>query len=132
MKYISNEFRTHIKKEDTSSSEMVVASFFFWSSGSALQKSLVGFLRSLLYQIADQQPDLIPVMVDTQADSTTTPNTSFRLTELFAWTEQRLSMVLRRMLDHMPPSIDLYFFIDGLDEFVGDEDDLIALVRLMH
>ena len=132
MKYISNECRSHIKKEDTSSSDMVVASFFFWNSGSALQKSLVGFLRSLLYQIANQQPDLIPVMDDTQADSTTTPNTSFRQTEPFAWTEQRLSMVLRRTLAHMAPSIDLYFFIDGLDEFVGDEDDLIALVRLMH
>ena len=122
MKYITKEFRTHIKREDMSSSKMVVASFFFWNSGSVLQKSLVGFLRSLLYQIADQQPDLIPVM----------DNTSFRQTELFAWTEQRLSMVLRRLLDHIPPSIDLYFFIDGLDEFVGEEDDLIALVRLMH
>lgn len=132
MKYIINEFRANIKKEDTSSSEMVVASFFFWNSGSALQKSLVGFLRSLLYQIADQRPDLIPFMDGTQADSTTTLNTSFRQTELFAWTEHRLSMVLRQILDHMPPSIDLYFFIDGLDEFVGDQDDLIALVRLMH
>lgn len=41
-------------------------------------------------------------------------------------------MVLRRILDHMPPSVDLYFFIDSLDEFLGGGHDRIALVRLMH
>ena len=130
MKYITNEFRAHVQREDASSPEIIAASFFFWNPGSELQKNLVGFLRSLLYQLADQRPDLIPIMINGQADPMGLPNTSHQPT-LYAWTEHRLSLALRQVLNHIPSSIALYFFIDGLDEFVGDEDELIYLVRLM-
>ena len=130
MKYIINEFRAHVQREDAPSTEIIAASFFFWKPGSELQKNLVGFLRSLLYQLADQRPDLIPIMMNEQADSMRLPNTS-QQTTLYAWTEHRLSLALRQVLNHIPSSIALYFFIDGLDEFVGDEDELISLVRLM-
>ena len=132
MKYITNEFRTHVQREDASSPEIIAASFFFWNPGSELQKNLVGFLRSLLYQLADQRPDLIHIMINEQAGSIRTPNTSFHQTTLYAWTEHRLSLALRQVLNHLPSSIALYFFIDGLDEFVGDEDELIDLVRMMN
>ena len=34
--------------------------FFFWTSGSILQRSQTGLLRSLLFQLLDQRRDLIP------------------------------------------------------------------------
>ena len=132
MKYITEEFRSHLRKEKALTSEIVVASFFFWNPGSALQKTLVGLLRSILYQIADQRPDLIPIMENQQENPTRTPNKSFHPTPLYAWTEHRLSLALRGVLTHIPPTINLYFFIDGLDEFDGDEDDLMSLVRLLN
>ena len=69
MKYITNEFRAHVQTEDTSSPEIIAASFFC-NPGSELQKNHVGFLRSLLYQLADQRPELIPIMINEQAGST--------------------------------------------------------------
>src|ERR1700681_2535463 len=41
--------------------QLIVAQFFFWNAGrQALQKSQEGLLRSILYQILRQTPDLIP------------------------------------------------------------------------
>lgn len=132
MKYITEEFRAHLQRENALTSEIVTASFFFWNPGSALQKNITGFLRSLLYQIADQRPDLIPIMSDQQVDSTRTPNINYHPTPLYAWTEHRLKLVLRRLLTRIPPTINLYVFIDGLDELDGDEDDLMSLVCLLN
>lgn len=132
MKYITEEFRAHLRRENALTSEIVTASYFFWNPGSALQKNLTGFLRSLLYQISNQRPDLIPIMNDQQVDSTRTPKMNFHPTPLYAWTEHRLMLALRRLLTHIPPTISLYVFIDGLDEFDGDEDDLMSLVYLLN
>lgn len=132
MKYITEEFRSHLRDGKALTQENVVASFFFWNPGSVLQKNLVGFLRSIIYQIADQRPDLILIMENRQQNPTRTPNETLHPAPLYAWTEHRLSLVLRRLLTHIPPTIKLYFFIDGLDKFDGEEGDLMSLVRLLN
>lgn len=38
---------------------VVVACHYFWSAGTPIQKSQEGLLRTLLYEIFCQQPDLI-------------------------------------------------------------------------
>lgn len=43
-----------------------VASFFFWSSGTSLQKSQQGLLRSLLFDILCKVPGLIPILFPSQ------------------------------------------------------------------
>jgi len=46
--------------------DLYMAHFFFWSSGTNLQKSQLGLLRSLLYDILLKVPQLIPVLFPAQ------------------------------------------------------------------
>ncbi|KAJ3460136.1 hypothetical protein MRS44_011003 [Fusarium solani] len=61
MKYLSHHTKTHQKLVQWAAPKtLVTASFYFWFSGTALQKSQEGLLRSLLFQILRQCPCLIP------------------------------------------------------------------------
>ena len=63
MKYILENHRTTEALQQWSrSSELVVASFFFWYAGTPLQKSQVGLLRALLLDVLNSRPDLVPVL----------------------------------------------------------------------
>lgn len=129
MNYIDSSYRTKGRlKTWAKGSELVMTSCFFWNPGTALQKSSQGLLRSLLYGMADQQEELISIMMDGQASSTEEYLTSFQVP---TWTNQRLISVLRRVLVQKPSSISIFVLIDGLDEFVEDEDILIDIVRLL-
>lgn len=43
--------------------ELYILSFFFWLPGSELQRSTIGLLRSILYQICQARPDLIEIIM---------------------------------------------------------------------
>lgn len=110
--------------------DLVTCSFFFWTLGTSLQKNYVGFLRSLLYQIAEQREDLIPIMAGQNVMPGGT-SYSHEAVRVHAWTKERLDDALKRFLSNKPSSIRVCFFIDGLDEFVGDEDLLLETLRLL-
>ena len=124
MKYITSEFTLFCEQkgssvlQDTSADHLMMCTYFFWNLGSPMQKNYTGFLRSLLYQIAEQQDDLLSVIMHRPAP-------------LPAWTKNRLEDALLRFLDNKASSAILYFFIDGLDEFEGDEECLLDLLRLI-
>lgn len=123
MKFLaeSEEVRNHLTTW-AHTSELVFASFFFWRHGTDFQKSLQGLLRSLLYSVLDQHPDLARIVFPTQweAASTTSGKTlHFRLSDI-----QKAFSILTTT-----PEVYLkhkfVFFIDGLDEFEGHDDTLI-------
>ena len=135
MKYVSTEFRKFCESEAVShwinDENLVICSFFFWNTGSPSQKNYVGLLRSLLFQIAEQRRDLVPIMM---GDDTTTSARRSEAHEpglMYAWTKERLDKALQRLLAKKPPSIRVCMFIDGLDEFEGDEDSLMDIIRLL-
>lgn len=135
MKYVSTEFRNFYRSEAVShwihDKNLVICSFFFWNIGSPLQKNYVGFLRSLLFQIAEQRRDLVPIMM---GDDMTTSGRRSEAHEpglMYAWTKERLDKALQRFQAEKPPSIRVCMFIDGLDEFEGDEDSLMDIIRLL-
>lgn len=137
MKFISSEVQTNVRTREaltkwTGGSDLVVASFYFWNAGTTLQKSLRGLLRSLLFQIANRRQDLMPIMMQRKTSSVDIPFESFESVQIHTWTEERLLSTLQWFLTHKPTSISLCFFIDGLDEFVGDEDMLVATIRLLN
>lgn len=137
MKFISSEVQTNVRTREaltkwTGGSDLVVASFYFWNAGTTLQKSLRGLLRSLLFQIANRRQDLMPIMMQRQTSSVDIPFESFESVQIHTWTEERLLSTLQWFLTHKPTSISLCFFIDGLGEFVGDEDMLVATIRLLN
>ncbi|KAL8795023.1 MAG: hypothetical protein Q9195_002471 [Heterodermia aff. obscurata] len=136
MKYMTSEFRNFCQAGVAmpgwgSGSDLVTCSFFFWAPGNSLQKNYVGFLRSLLYQIAEQRDDLIPLMVGQNMMQEGGPGFSREAMRIHAWTKERLDDALKRFLSGKPSSIRVCLFIDGLDEFAGDEDLLLETLRLL-
>ena len=63
MKYIlESQKTTEALQEWAGSSDLVIASFFFWYPNSPLQKSQAALLRTLLMDILDKRSDLVPVL----------------------------------------------------------------------
>ena len=138
MRYITEEIsQNSVSKEALTKwadgTDIVTVSLFFWSLGNtALQKNLQGMLQSLLFQIADQRQDLIPLMMDRQVSSAHGHGESLQPLPIHEWTDRRLRAVLEQLLLHKPPSVSFCFLIDGLDEFIGDDDRLIETIRLLN
>ncbi|KAI4274218.1 MAG: hypothetical protein LQ337_004097 [Flavoplaca oasis] len=129
MKYIVHEDLTsQLLANWERGTDLLVVTFFFWHTGLPIQKSLEGLLRSLLYQIAHQWPGLVGFLDARKGmrSDETEVSTTLRLQK---WTEQRLMSLLKRFLEKKPGSVTICAFIDGLDEFIGDEDTLLDIVR---
>jgi hypothetical protein len=61
MKYLSENWRTSRElKLWARGSTLVTASFYFWNAGTAMQKSQQGLLQSILFEVLNQCPDMIP------------------------------------------------------------------------
>ena len=103
--------------------DIFIPNFFFWNPGTQLQKSLPGLLRSLIYQVVDRFPDLMPVIISSLGP------TQHRLQQLPTWTEHRLHATLQNLLSNGLKTYRLCIFIDGLDEFSGDHTILLDLIR---
>ena len=98
-------------------------SFFFWNQGFEMQKSLVGLLQSIVYHILRSAPTIIPIVCP----------------ERFShgherWEFSELKETIRRILSQPQGSFPakFCFFIDGLDEYNGDEEDLLKLLSIFE
>lgn len=123
MKYLSEneEVMNHLRTW-AHDSQLVFASFYFWRHGTDLQKSLHGLLRSLLYSVLDQHPDLARVVFPTQWEaSSKSPGRTLHFR----------SSDIQKAFVTLTTTPDVYlkhkfaFFIDGLDEFEGHDDKLV-------
>ncbi|KAF7549483.1 hypothetical protein G7Z17_g6349 [Cylindrodendrum hubeiense] len=88
--------------------KLVKASFYFWYTGTALQKSQEGLMRSLLFEIFRQYPSAIPTFCEER----------WAKGSSYPWDRQELLDTLKR-LDLHSSSTRFCFFIDGLDEYRG-------------
>ena len=120
MEYLKAWSKTGIKER-----ELCIPNFFFWSAGTQMQKSTLGLLRSLIYQVVKQYPDLVSLL--TEFDTSTKIHHDSH--HYPAWTERRLTDTLKRILKDKQSTCCFCFFVDGLDEFSGDENVLIDLIK---
>ncbi|KAH9210060.1 hypothetical protein DL95DRAFT_276340, partial [Leptodontidium sp. 2 PMI_412] len=103
MKHILDDERTKeyleqwARQNGESGARLIVASFFFWNSGALEQRSQMGMLRWLLFQVLEQEPELLPIVLPS------------------LWIMQYRAY------------LTLFFLIDGLDEFEGDQELLAEL-----
>ncbi|KAF4629488.1 hypothetical protein G7Y89_g8658 [Cudoniella acicularis] len=104
-----------------------------WSDfgkGTNMQKSQQGLLRSLLFQILGEHTKLIPIVFPT------------RWTELYGgklnlgkqilpktWFIRELHKAFERLIDQHQYFMKPCFFVDGLDEFSGDTEQLCLLFQ---
>lgn len=101
----------------------VLASHYFWSAGTPMQKSQQGLLQTLLYEILRQLPDIIgSVCVERW------PKTIEQLS-YEPWQTSEMQRVLQRVADLQDVPVKFCFFVDGLDEFGGDHVDFCQSLR---
>lgn len=122
MKFLAHEKRTQDELSFWSRSQgktLVISHFFFWNSGTPLQRSLEGLYRGIIWEILRQFPDLISVVFPAVWSSIgvgKTPVTSqpFTMDEL----ESAMDRLFRE--EAVTSSHSICLFIDGLDEYEGD------------
>lgn len=129
MKFVADHHQTRAALHDwgdkTGTDQVALASHYFWSAGTAIQRSQEGLLRSLLFEIFGQLPELIPMVCperwcQTQKNYTEKP-----------WTLGELRETIARVAEHKDIRTSFCFFIDGLDEFAGEHSQLChALLEL--
>lgn len=110
LKYLSNHEVTHQALLKWAGGKVLAtAKFFFWFSGTALQKSQEGLLRSLLFELLRQCPSSIRTACTSRwyADPART------------WEKEELMETIK-LLRLQLPLARFCFFIDGLDEYRGD------------
>ncbi|KAI0604098.1 hypothetical protein TUN205_11655, partial [Pyrenophora tritici-repentis] len=100
------------------SARLHTASFFFWNQGDELQKNQIGLFQSLLYQIFRSARDLIPLV-----------NSDRRNHE--KWEVHELKATFKRIAGQTELDIKYCFFIDGLDEYSGDEEEVVEMLTFL-
>ncbi|PVI03076.1 hypothetical protein DM02DRAFT_698828, partial [Periconia macrospinosa] len=124
MKYLYSHPRTQAAlKKWAGETELVTASFFFWSIGTQMQKTQEGLLRSLLLSILKQNHSLIPVACPALwalKDHETFPED--------LWTLDQLQITMGAIVEQKQATSKFCFFIDGLDEYAGHPADLFEVL----
>lgn len=106
--------------------QLIVASLYFWRSGTLLQNSQEGLLRWLLYTILSQRPELVRTCFPEGFSKLQAGRTAIH--EIVPTLK-----VLTRALNHLSGAalsdIKVFLFIDGLDEFEGDHTHISMFFR---
>lgn len=102
--------------------KLEILSFFFWRAGSQLQHSIVGLLRSLLYQLCSRHT----AIADTIVALLSTPELRIPI-----WTERFLLNHVFEAI-HSSQGFRFCIFIDGLDEFDGSYDELLDSIEKLE
>lgn len=129
MKYLVHNSKTYL----SSSHDLVIIDYYFWVGGTDLQRSQEGLLRSLLYDILRQNPQLIKSMLpDAWQEVSNHLSSGFIPLHLAqrsqTWTRASLVKAFHRISTVQNLKTKLILFIDGLDEYAGDHDDLIQTI----
>jgi hypothetical protein len=100
---------------------LIMASFYFWNSGSDLQMSCLGLLQALLHACFSQDRSLVLSAV---------PERWKEFAAFGGGQEPFDEPELRRIFKHIISDLSRQFFflIDGLDEFNGGPKDVIQFV----
>ncbi|KAH6645820.1 hypothetical protein BKA67DRAFT_663702 [Truncatella angustata] len=115
MAHLVNDQRTKNALKEWHQECHILASFF-WRPGSRLQKSIDGLLRALLLELCRIQSD--SAFLDTFLR---------QLPDNLCWNERTLTNAFLLALKLSRP-VRFCIFIDGLDEYVGDYDQLLNLI----
>jgi hypothetical protein len=134
MKLVASHIQTERTLSASSYPKPVYVSHYFWSAGTAMQKSRQGLLQTLLHDIFRQFPELI----ETSCKQRWTVNDPSEETK--SWGLSELHTTLKAATSQPTFSADFCFFIDGLDEYQGEHgfehlelcEDLLNLSKSPH
>jgi hypothetical protein len=103
--------------------KLFITEHFFWRLGTPLQRTTTGLLRTLLFKVLQEYPELIPVVFPIQYQSFTRETSEDPPNETETKTAWRLP------LEKSESFLRLAVFIDGVDEFGGDHSSLTGFIR---
>lgn len=114
----------YLKQWSGSQQKLIVASFYFWAIGERSQASQEGLFRTLLVQLLQAHPDVIPSISPSRWEFLCLFNEDTR-----PFTEDELGTMFRQAVVEISSRAKVALFIDGLDEFDGDCKVLINLLK---
>jgi hypothetical protein len=119
MKHICESAQTQIcLKRWAQNDRLAIASFYFWASGSRMQRSQRGLFQQLLFEILRTCPDFISVLCTERWARD--PCVDWSLADLQAAFEKLRNLV---------GNTKICVFIDGLDEYDGDHLELVKILQ---
>ena len=125
MKFITEHPKTRQALSQWASDQhLITAGFYFWHAGTVLQKSQEGLLQSLLYETFSQCPELIPDVLPERWKSSEPSDPSN-----CPWSRAELIKTFAKLSNEPIMPKRACFFIDGLDEYDGDHEELIRLLQ---
>ncbi|KAF5654669.1 heterokaryon incompatibility protein het-E-1 [Fusarium sp. NRRL 25303] len=104
--------------------KLTIATFHFWAIGSDIQASKEGLLRTLLVQLFRAHPEVIALVASLRWESLCLFNEEPR-----RLSQDELEDMFRHAVKHISSRARLALFIDGLDEFDGNCNDLVSLLQ---
>ena len=126
MKFLSHHRLTsEILTHWSGTKKLIIGSFYFWYAGTEFQKSQEGLLRSLLCEIFRQCPELMQIVLPQYWDSASPLSGSSHIT----WNRSELIAAFDRLALYPNLTCVFCFFIDGLDEFDGDHNEIVVLIQ---
>ena len=105
-------------------SRLVLGGHFFWIAGYDLQRSQDGLLRSLLYTILVECPDLMTAVIPERWGRNSRKHSH-------PWTRTELVNSLKRFSALSITDTKFCFFIDALDEYSDSHDELADIIAML-
>jgi len=129
MKYlVDNPETPTMLRQWSGQNVQVIASYFFWINGTAMQRSQEGLLQSLLYELLRKCPELIEPTLPDAFKATILMNSDHKQPN-HTWNRSDLLDAFKRLTQLELSGTKFCLFLDGLDEYEGDHDELIDLIR---
>ncbi|KAF2766367.1 hypothetical protein EJ03DRAFT_181768 [Teratosphaeria nubilosa] len=122
MKYISRNKKTETAlRKWAAGRQLYFGTHYFWNPGTAMQKSQQGLLQTLLYEIFQKCPNLIEQICPERFANS--------LLASKPWTQTELAVSINALGAQSTllssQQACFCFFIDGLDEYEGDHEDIV-------
>ncbi|KAI1452404.1 hypothetical protein F4805DRAFT_447635 [Annulohypoxylon moriforme] len=127
MKFIARHSQTRnlLTQWTGSADTLAVGVHFFWIAGTSIQKSWQGLFQSLLFDVCHKHPSVVPLISPSRWKAA---KAGLWQDAAEPWSVSELAAALRGLAsaDNMP--LKMCFFIDGLDEYDGDHDELCRVL----
>lgn len=122
MRLLKDDARTRsLATTWSGSQELVVASCFFWSSGTALQKSQQGLLQTLLYQLLTAHSEFGSALFQSRWSLLELEVTFDQFQSTQSWSLEELRHAIFTFIHLSRSSLKFLILVDGLDEYQGDD-----------
>ena len=134
MKYAMSHQKTRRLLQKYNRNEWVVAGYFFHDRGSGIQKSILGFLREILYQILRQQGRFSPIYGLLTTLFKTYPSLcgsgGFKKQQLVEhWDVGTIQEALLLSGRSSSSDVNICLFVDAMDEHDGNHRDLLSVLN---